>query len=70
MRKLIIATTAHAMITGLKRQRLLRQPHQHPQIARPRAVGSERGNNASSLDGSNAASGSYSGANAARLRTH
>ncbi len=30
----------------------------------PAAVGSERGNNASSLNGSNAASGTYSGANA------
>lgn len=65
MKKLLMAGAAFVLITGPALAQTTTSPSAPTSADRTvGAVGSERGNNASSLNGSNAASGTYSGANA------
>lgn len=69
MKKLIIASTALAMFAGSAMAQTTTTkpaPSAAPTSAdrTPGTVGSERGNNANSVNGSNSAAGTYSGANA------
>lgn len=62
MKKIFIAGAALAMLTGSAMAQSSMAPTSSDRTVG--AVGSERGNNANSLNGTNAASGTYSGANA------